>query len=102
MTSLAFSYLPRPAKMAVLSELHRLTRPGGILFLVNLENPAALTKPLQLVSVPVLDGFETSAKSIRIVVSRYAEEAGFEDFEEVARHSTVHGVIALYQGKRSE
>jgi hypothetical protein len=52
--------------------------------------------------VQVLDGFSTTADSVRGMLPRYMEEAGFQPVEETHRERTVFGSLAVYRALKRE
>jgi len=52
-------------------------------------------------SVQVLDGFATTADSVRGLLPAYMEEAGFQHVAETHRERTVFGTLALYRAVKA-
>ncbi len=100
-SSLLFHHLSPEDKRESLREAFELLRPGGQLHIADWGRPHGPLMRAAFLSVQVLDGFSTTADSVRGMLPRYMEEAGFRSVEETHRERTVFGSLVLYRGVRS-
>ena len=100
LSSLLFHHLSSEAKRRALEESLRVLRPGGELHIVDWGKPANGFMRLAFLAVQVLDGFATTAESVKGVLPRFVEAAGFEDIRETGSLSTIFGTLRFYQGRK--
>ncbi len=100
LSSLLFHHLVPEDKRESLREAFELLKPGGRLHVADWGRPHGPLMRAAFLSVQVLDGFSTTADSVRGMLPRYMEEAGFRSVEETHRERTVFGSLALYRGVR--
>jgi ubiquinone/menaquinone biosynthesis C-methylase UbiE len=94
LSSMMFHHLRREVRAAVLSEIHRVLRPGGRLELLDFAG-GAHTSLAQLLHGNHLD----AAAEDRLI--RRMGEAGLSGATRVASRKTLVGVIAYYQASRA-
>jgi SAM-dependent methyltransferase len=96
-SSLLFHHLVPDDKRQSLREAFELLKPAGVLHVADWGRPHGPLMRVAFLSVQVLDGFSTTADSVRGMLPRYMEEAGFEPVEETHRERTVFGSLAVYR-----
>ena len=96
-SSLLFHHLVPDDKRQSLREAFELLKPAGELHVADWGRPHGPLMRVAFLSVQVLDGFSTTADSVRGMLPRYMEEAGFEPVEETHRERTVFGSLAVYR-----
>jgi ubiquinone/menaquinone biosynthesis C-methylase UbiE len=96
-SSLLFHHLVPDDKRQSLWEAFELLKPAGELHVADWGRPHGPLMRLAFLPGQVLDGFSTTADSVRGMLPRYMEEAGFEPVEETHRERTVFGSLAVYR-----
>ena len=92
-SSMMFHHLRKEVRAAVLSEIHRVLRPGGRLELLDFAGGAHTTL------AQLLHGNQLNAAAEGRLLQRMGE-AGLSDATRVASRNTLVGVIAYYEAVR--
>ncbi|MFQ5663053.1 MAG: class I SAM-dependent methyltransferase [Terriglobia bacterium] len=100
LSSLLFHHLTLEKKMQALREAFRVLRPGGELHVADWGRPQNALLRVAFLLVQILDGFETTAESVRGLLPELINQAGFEGVAEAARYTTPFGTLCLYRGRR--
>lgn len=96
-SSLVFHHLTRSQRQLALSELNRVIVPGGEFHIADWGKPANSLQRLLFYLVQLLDGFETTADSVRGNLPELLYEAGFDNVEETGCFKTVFGTLRLWR-----
>lgn len=100
LSSLLFHHLTPSAKLAAMAEVLRVLKPGGELHIADWGRPqSALARGLFLL-VQLLDGFDTTADSVRGRLPLMLESCGFEAVQETQQFATMFGTLALYRARK--
>jgi len=99
-SSLFFHHLLPADKQRALRTAFDLLKPGGELHVADWGRPHGLFMRAVFLSVQLLDGFATTADSVRGLLPEYMEKAGFRGVAETHRQRTVFGTLALYRAVR--
>ncbi|MFQ5351754.1 MAG: class I SAM-dependent methyltransferase [Candidatus Binatia bacterium] len=97
LSSLVFHHLAADSKRLALIKVMELLRPGGELHVADWGEPQNALMRLLFLSVRFLDGFETTADSVRGRLVPMMREAGYCGVEETARQMTVFGTLSYYR-----
>ncbi len=95
-SSLFFHHLARPAKRAVASSVRRVLGPGGELHILDWGKAQDPLMRGMFIFVQLLDGFETTADSVRGRLVDLLREAGFDPVEEKGRFRSLLGTLSTY------
>jgi ubiquinone/menaquinone biosynthesis C-methylase UbiE len=98
-SSLVLHHLNRAQKVAALREVHRVLRPGGMMFIADFGPPDTIVS--NLVS-RVTRRFEEVADNIDGLLPGLIAAAGFEDVTVYGRVMTFMGTVTLLQGTKTE
>ena len=96
-SSLFFHHLTRPGKKAVLRAIGAVLSPEGELHILDWGKAQDLLMRILFVLVQLLDGFETTADSVRGRLVGLLREAGFTQVEETHRERSILGTLSLYR-----
>ncbi|MGH6961214.1 MAG: class I SAM-dependent methyltransferase, partial [Dongiaceae bacterium] len=99
-SSLFFHHLTRDVKRAVLTEIHRVLEPGGLLHVADWGRPANLAMRAAFLLVQALDGRETTRDSVEGVLPELMSQAGFVDVRHRRNFATALGTMALYSAAK--
>lgn len=100
-TSLVLHHLAPEIKAASLAEMHRILRPGGLLFVADWGKPHGPGTRAAFFGLQLLDGFANTADHAAGLLPRYVADAGFTDVERVARLRTIAGSFEILRASRS-
>jgi len=100
LSSLVFHHLPIDVKRLALTRAFELLKPGGELHIADWGKPKGFLQRLAFLSVQFLDGFETTRDSVKGILPRLMEEAGFVAVEVTRSDATLFGTLALQRGMR--
>lgn len=98
-SSLMFHHLDRDEKLATLRAARRVLAPGGELHVADWGKPHGPAMRAAFVAVQLLDGFATTADSVRGVLPDLMKEAGFGSAIETRRFRAPLGTISLYRAR---
>ena len=98
LSSLLLHHLTRDFKEGTIREVRRILRPSGEFHLADWGRPHNLLMRLAFLPVQLLDGFETTADSVRGALPGFIESAGFE-VRRPARYATVFGSLDLLSAR---
>ncbi|MEZ4963355.1 MAG: class I SAM-dependent methyltransferase [Saprospiraceae bacterium] len=96
-SSLVLHHLTRSQRQQALRELNRVLAPGGEIHIADWGKPANSLQRLLFYLVQLLDGFETTADSVRGNLPELLYEAGFDNVEETGCFKTVFGTLRLWR-----
>lgn len=96
-SSLLFHHLLPADKRLALRKAHALLKPGGELHVADWGRPHGPVMRTAFLAVQLLDGFATTTDSVRGMLPRYMEEAGYRSVAETHRERTVFGTLGLYR-----
>jgi ubiquinone/menaquinone biosynthesis C-methylase UbiE len=100
LSSLFFHHLDRENKLATLSEVRRVLKPGAELHIADWGKAANPLMRVLFLIVQMLDGFATTTDNVAGRLPEFLRASGFKEVEETQRFSTVLGTLALYRAKR--
>lgn len=100
LSSLFFHHLDRENKLATLSEVWRVLKPGAELHIADWGKAANPLMRVLFLIVQMLDGFATTKDNVAGRLPEFLRASGFKEVEETQRFSTVLGTLALYRAKR--
>tara|TARA_R110002049_G_scaffold248090_1_gene422582 strand:+ start:428 stop:1075 length:648 start_codon:yes stop_codon:yes gene_type:complete len=100
LSSLFFHHLDRENKLATLSEVWRVLKPGAELHIADWGKAANPLMRVLFLIVQMLDGFATTTDNVAGRLPEFLRASGFKEVEETQRFSTVLGTLALYRAKR--
>lgn len=95
-SSLFFHHLTRSAKRAVSSAVGRVLVPSGELHILDWGKAQDPVMRGMFVLVQLLDGFETTADSVRGRLVDLLREAGFDAVEETGRFRSLLGTLSTH------
>lgn len=101
-SSLLFHHLLPADKRRSLRKAFDLLKSGGELHVADWGRPHGPLMRTAFLAVQTLDGFATTSDSVRGMLPRYMEEAGFRPVAETHRERTVFGTLALYRAVRPQ
>lgn len=96
-SSLVFHHLTRTQRQRALRELNRVLVPGGEIHIADWGKPASGLQRRLFYLVQLLDGFETTADSVRGILPELLYEAGFDNVEETGKYKTVFGTLRMWR-----
>jgi ubiquinone/menaquinone biosynthesis C-methylase UbiE len=96
-SSLVFHHLTRTQRQRALRELNRVLAPGGEIHIADWGKPASGLQRRLFYLVQLLDGFETTADSVRGILPELLYEAGFDNVEETGKYKTVFGTLRMWR-----
>jgi ubiquinone/menaquinone biosynthesis C-methylase UbiE len=96
-SSLVFHHLTRSQRQQALRELNRVLTPGGEIHIADWGKPASGLQRRLFYLVQLLDGFETTADSVRGILPELLYEAGFDNVEETGKYKTVFGTLRMWR-----
>jgi ubiquinone/menaquinone biosynthesis C-methylase UbiE len=99
-TSLVLHHLAPETKAAALAEMHRVLRPGGLLFVADWGKPHGPGTRAAFFALQLLDGFANTADHARGLLPRYVADAGFTDVERLDRLRTIAGSFEILRATR--
>ena len=100
LSTLFFHHLTADAKMATLREIFRILLPGGQIHVADWGKPARRLSRWLFLPVQLLDGFETTADSVRGKLPALFADAGFYDIQTTQQIETVFGTLCLYRAEK--
>jgi SAM-dependent methyltransferase len=100
LSSLFFHHLTPESVGRTLRGVFRVLRPRGQLHVADWGKPQNWLMRLAVLSVQLLDGFETTAMNVRGDLPEVIRSAGFEEVQERSRQMTMFGTLSLYEGKK--
>lgn len=100
LSSLFFHHLDRENKLATLSEVWWVLKPGAELHIADWGKAANPLMRVLFLIVQMLDGFATTTDNVAGRLPEFLRASGFKEVEETQRFSTVLGTLALYRAKR--
>lgn len=98
LSTLVFHHLTTDNKLRTLERARALLRPGGEIHIADWGAPQNAAMRLAFLAVQMLDGFETTADSVKGILPSLMQQAGFSNVAEVHREMTVFGTLSLYRG----
>jgi ubiquinone/menaquinone biosynthesis C-methylase UbiE len=96
-SSLVLHHLTRSQRQQALRELNRVLVQDGEIHIADWGKPASSLQRLLFYLVQLLDGFETTADSVRGILPELLYEAGFDDVEETGKYKTVFGTLRMWR-----
>jgi len=96
-SSLVFHHLTSSQRQQALRELNLVLTPGGEIHIADWGKPASGLQRLLFYLVQLLDGFETTADSVRGILPELLYEAGFDNVEETGKYKTVFGTLRMWR-----
>ncbi|URD53439.1 class I SAM-dependent methyltransferase [Chroococcidiopsis sp. CCNUC1] len=102
LSSLVFHHLTRDNKVRTLKEVFRVLKPGGELHVADWGKPQNTLMRVAFLLVQMLDGFNTTADSVKGLLPELFSQAGFEDTQQTDRHITLFGTLALYRARKTK
>ena len=96
-SSLVFHHLTTADKKRTLARIHELLRPAGELHIADWGRAQNALMRTAFLGVQLLDGFETTADSVRGRLVDYIRDAGFGSVTETHREMTLFGTLSLYK-----
>jgi len=96
-SSLFFHHLTRPGKNAVLRAIGSVLSREGALHILDWGKAQDILMRTLFVLVQLLDGFETTADSVRGRLVGLLREAGFSQVEETHQERSILGTLSLYR-----
>ena len=96
-SSLVLHHLTRSQRQQALRELNRVLTVGGEIHIADWGKPANGLQRLLFYLVQLLDGFETTADSVRGILPEMLYEAGFDNVEEAGKYKTVFGTLRMWR-----
>jgi len=99
-SSFFFHHLDRADKRKTLLEVVRVLEPGGQLHIADWGKAPNAAFRLAFGVVQLLDGFETTADSVKGLLPDYMVDAGFRDVAETSRVLTPLGSVSLYKATK--
>lgn len=100
LSSLFFHHLSFESKKAAIREVLRVLRPGGEFHIADWGKPTNSVMRMAFLGVQMLDGFRTTADSVRGVLLDLLREGGFEKVETTECFSTLFGTMSLYCSRK--
>lgn len=100
LSSLFFHHIDRENKLATLSEVRRVLKPGAELHIADWGKAANPLMRVVFVIVQMLDGFAPTTDNVAGRLPEFLRASGFKEVEETQRFSTVLGTLALYRATR--
>lgn len=97
LSSLVFHHLTRSQRQQALRELNRVLVQDGEIHIADWGKPASGLQRLLFYLVQLLDGFETTADSVRGNLPELLYEAGFDNIEETGKYKTVFGTLRMWR-----
>lgn len=95
LSSLFFHHLSTVNKQRTMSEIRRVLKPGGSLFICDWGKPANPMVKLSFYLVRILDGFDVTQDNAQGRLPGLIENAGFKQVKTVERITTVLGTLDL-------
>lgn len=99
-SSLVFHHLTRSQRQQALRELNRVLASDGEIHIADWGKPASGLQRLLFYLVQLLDGFETTADSVRGNLPQLLYEAGFDNVEETGKYQTVFGTLRMWRATK--
>ncbi len=99
-SSLLFHHLTKEDKLLTLSEVHRIIRRGGQLYIGDWGKPQARFMRAAFLVIQLLDGFETTRANVQGLLPQFIRDSGFDDVQETARLWTLLGTLSVYQARK--
>jgi ubiquinone/menaquinone biosynthesis C-methylase UbiE len=96
LSSLFFHHLSFELKREAMQEVFRVLRPGGHFHIADWGKPTNPAMRLAFVVVQILDGFATTADSVRGVLPDLLRVVGFESVGIAKSYATLLGTLSLY------
>jgi len=96
-SSLFFHHLNSSAKLATLTEIRRVLKPGGILLIADWGKPTSIFQRILFFVVQLLDGFETTKDNVDGVLPSLEVESGFTHVSDLNIVPTTLGTIRLIE-----
>jgi ubiquinone/menaquinone biosynthesis C-methylase UbiE len=100
LSSLFFHHLSLESKKEGIREILRVLRLGGEVHIADWGKPTSIVMRLAFLGVQFLDGFATTAASVRGVLPDLLWQAGFESVEMTESFSTLFGTMSLYCARK--
>lgn len=99
-SSLVFHHLTLAGKRTALGEARRVLRAEGELHVADWGRPHDALMRAAFLPVQLLDGFETTADSVRGILPALIDAAEFEHVRETRRRRTVFGTLSFLRARR--
>ncbi len=100
LSSLMLHHLTRANRVRTLLEVLRVLRPDGEMHIADWGKPQNGWMRAAFYLVQNLDGFETTADSVKGLLPASMHEAGFEDVRQTDQFATVLGTLCLYRARK--
>ena len=100
LSSLMLHHLTRAEKQRTLTELFRVLRPGGHLYIADWGRAHDIFMRGAFLVVQLLDGFKTTSDNVQGALPALIAAAGFQGVRETERMRTPVGTLSLYRGDR--
>ena len=98
-SSLVFHHLDTEEKLKTLRRIKTWLRPGGELHIADWGKAQNPLMRVAFLPVQMLDGFKTTADSVKGKLPELMREAGYVDVAETHREMTLLGTLSIYRGK---
>lgn len=98
--SLVMHHLDAATRVTALLRAHGALRPGGRIHVVDFGAPSSRRTRVAFYAIQLLDGFETTADSVRGTIPNHLRDAGFEAIEERRLLDTTFGTVRFWSAQR--
>lgn len=99
-SSLAFHHMPPLTKRFMLTEIHRVLKPGGRLLLMDWGKPSGVMTSILFFIAQCFDGFETTSENRSGKIPELIREAGLSNVIQTYVRDTMFGTLVLHEGLR--
>jgi ubiquinone/menaquinone biosynthesis C-methylase UbiE len=100
-SSLFFHHLSRENKKRTLTEIGRVLKPRGKLYIADWGKASGILMRAAFLVVQLIDGFATTTDNVNGLLPTFIAESGFDNVQQIASYSTVCGTLSLYQAIKS-
>jgi len=100
-STLFFHHLDPADKQATISEIHRVLRPGGSVYVADWGRPTGAFQRLAFYPIQLLDGFATTGEHVQGKLTTRFGGGRFDDVNEIGCLQTMFGTLRLLQATKS-